>query len=195
MGPVQVAPNIQGRLWRSGEPQDDFEVARLADYLGEPDALVRVDLCDPDHGALCELAAELGLNSWAVQDAVAASERVKATAYATHTFFTAYAVDVVAEPASAADAGGRQFHSASPSSGRGRPRAGPALRRPLRPRAARVGVDGVAARHDHHHLRDEYGQNVPYPGFGTPAGLLASSGVMVILMVALYVLFRRRDRL
>ncbi len=177
MGPVQVAPNVQGRLWRSGEPQDDFEVARLADYPGEPDALVWVDLCDPDHGTLCELAAELGLNTWAVQDAVAASERVKATAYATHTFLTAYAVDVVAEPASAADAGGRQFHSASPSSGRGRPRAGPALRRPLRPRAARVGVDGVAAPTA---ITGFYGQNVPYPGFGTPAGFLASSGVMVV---------------
>lgn len=38
-----------------------------------------------------------------------------------------------------------------------------------------------------------YGQNVPYPGFGAPAGFLASSGVMVVLMVTLYVLFRRRD--
>lgn len=43
MASVQVAPNIQGRLWRSGEPQEDFEVAGIADYLGEPDALVWVD--------------------------------------------------------------------------------------------------------------------------------------------------------
>ena len=43
---------------------------------------------------MCELAAELGLNTWAVEDAVAAAERVKATAYETHTVFTVYAVDV-----------------------------------------------------------------------------------------------------
>ena len=56
-----------------------------------------VDLCDPDHDTLCELAQELGLNDWAVEDAVAASERVKTTAYPTHTFFTVYAVDVLAD--------------------------------------------------------------------------------------------------
>ena len=38
-----------------------------------------------------------------------------------------------------------------------------------------------------------YGQNVPYPGFGTISGFLASTSVMLILMVVLYVMFRRRD--
>jgi magnesium transporter len=94
---VQVTPNIQGRLWRSGKPQDDFEFKKVSVYLSEDDALVWVDLCDPDHDTLCDLAQELGLNTWAVEDAVAVAERVKATAYATHTFFTVYAVDVVAD--------------------------------------------------------------------------------------------------
>jgi magnesium transporter len=38
-----------------------------------------------------------------------------------------------------------------------------------------------------------YGQNVPYPGFGTAAGFLVSTAVILVLMVVLYVLFRRRD--
>ena len=93
---MQLAPNVQGRVWRSGKPHDDFKFDDISDYLREPDALVWVDLCDPDHDALCSLADELGLNRWAVEDAVAAAERVKATAYETHTFFTVYAVHVVA---------------------------------------------------------------------------------------------------
>lgn len=94
MAVVHVAPSYQGRVWRCGEPQDDFEFDRISDYLSEDDTLVWVDLCGPDHEILRELAAELGLNPWAVEDAVAAAERVKATAYETHTFFTVYAVDV-----------------------------------------------------------------------------------------------------
>lgn len=96
---MQVEPNIQGRVWRCGEPQEHFEADKLSAYLGEDDTLVWMDLCKPDHDMLRELANELGLNSWAVEDAVGAAERAKATAYTTHTFFTVYAVDVVAEAA------------------------------------------------------------------------------------------------
>ncbi|HEY6423049.1 MAG TPA: magnesium transporter CorA family protein [Pseudonocardiaceae bacterium] len=38
-----------------------------------------------------------------------------------------------------------------------------------------------------------YGQNVPYPGFGTTSGFYASTISIVLLSVGLYVLFRRRD--
>ncbi len=38
-----------------------------------------------------------------------------------------------------------------------------------------------------------YGQNDPYAGFGTLAGFLASTSVIVVLMALLYVMFRRRD--
>jgi magnesium transporter len=38
-----------------------------------------------------------------------------------------------------------------------------------------------------------YGMNVPYPGFGKTPGLLASAGLMVVLAVALYVIFKRKD--
>lgn len=81
-------------MWRRGEAQDEFALDKISDYLAEPDALVWVDLCDPDHDTMCDLATELGLNAWAVEDAVAAAERVKAAAYGSNTFFTVYAVDL-----------------------------------------------------------------------------------------------------
>lgn len=85
-------------MWRAGKPQDDFEFSALSDYLAEDDTLVWCDLCQPDEAAFTGLAEELGLNSWAVEDAVAESERTKAVVYKTHTFFTVYSVSVV-EPA------------------------------------------------------------------------------------------------
>jgi magnesium transporter len=38
-----------------------------------------------------------------------------------------------------------------------------------------------------------YGQNIPYPGFGTHAGFWTSTGIMVALSLLLYTVFRRRD--
>ncbi|HEY3943135.1 MAG TPA: magnesium transporter CorA family protein [Acidimicrobiales bacterium] len=38
-----------------------------------------------------------------------------------------------------------------------------------------------------------YGQNLPYPGFGKQAGLIASSVLIVGLAVALFAVFRRKD--
>jgi magnesium transporter len=38
-----------------------------------------------------------------------------------------------------------------------------------------------------------YGQNVPYPGFGTHSGFVASTATMIVGSVLLYVLFRRKD--
>ena len=84
--------HVRGRVWRAGKPQDDFEFASISDYLVEKDTLVWADIYDPDHASLTDLAQELGLNHWAVEDAVADAERTKATVYKTHTFFTVYAV-------------------------------------------------------------------------------------------------------
>jgi magnesium transporter len=89
---------VRGRVWRAGKSQDDFEFASISDYLVEKDTLVWADIYDPDHAALTELAKEIGLNDWAVEDAVADAERTKATVYRTHTFFTVYAV-AEADPA------------------------------------------------------------------------------------------------
>jgi magnesium transporter len=38
-----------------------------------------------------------------------------------------------------------------------------------------------------------YGMNVPYPGFSETSGVVASTALMVVLAVVLYVVFKRRD--
>lgn len=38
-----------------------------------------------------------------------------------------------------------------------------------------------------------YGQNIPFPGFGQPWGVVVSSLAIVVLGVGLYVMFKRRD--
>jgi magnesium transporter len=89
---------VHGRVWRAGKSQDDFEFSAISDYLVEPDALVWADIYDPDHAMLTDLAGELGLNRWAVDDAVDDVDRTKVTTYRTHTFFTVYAVWTVDPP-------------------------------------------------------------------------------------------------
>jgi len=90
--------HVRGRVWRAGKPQDDFDFPSISDYLAEDDTLVWCDIYDPDHAILKDLAEELSLNSWAVEDAIAESERTKAVVYRTHTFFTVYGVST-REPA------------------------------------------------------------------------------------------------
>lgn len=64
----------------------------ISDYLATEGDLVWCDIYDPDHAILTDLAEELHLNAWAVEDALADSERTKAVVYRTHTFFTVYGV-------------------------------------------------------------------------------------------------------
>lgn len=86
---------VRGRVWRSGQVvAEDFDFERISDYLEEKDSLTWVDICDPDHRILQELAGELVLEPLAIEDAIAHSERAKATRYATHTFMTVYAVQL-----------------------------------------------------------------------------------------------------
>ena len=85
--------DVRGRVWRGGKPQDDFEFSSISDYLAEDDTLVWCDICEPCHATFKELAEELGLNYWAVEDAIADAERTKAVVYRTHTFFTVYSVN------------------------------------------------------------------------------------------------------
>ena len=83
---------VTTRSWRDGRVVDeDFPLSDVSERLDEPDSLVWADLCNPDHDSLMELAAELELDPHAVEDAVTAGERPKATRHATHTFLTVYA--------------------------------------------------------------------------------------------------------
>jgi magnesium transporter len=90
-----VVTEVRGRMWRDGKPVDDFKFSAISDCLESDDLLVWADIYDPDHDALKALAAELGLNVWAVEDATAPKERTKATIYRTHTFFTVYAIQML----------------------------------------------------------------------------------------------------
>jgi magnesium transporter len=83
---------VRTRLWCDGELKaENFPLTDVSEHLQEERALVWVDLCNPDHEMLCELADELGFDQHAVEDTVAHAERTKATRYATHTFLTVYA--------------------------------------------------------------------------------------------------------
>ena len=90
--------HVRGRVWRDGKPADDFVFAEISDYLADEHTLVWCDIYDPDHATFKDLARELGLNEWAVEDAVAESERTKAVVYKTHAFFTVYSVEVKDPP-------------------------------------------------------------------------------------------------
>ncbi|WP_445170288.1 magnesium transporter CorA family protein [Mycolicibacterium sp. Dal123E01] len=80
------------RLWVDGVLKaEDFPLQDVSEHLTEDKALVWVDMCNPDHDVLCQLADELGFDQHAVEDTVAHAERTKATRYASHTFMTVYA--------------------------------------------------------------------------------------------------------
>ena len=90
--------HVRGRIWRDGKPQDDFDFSSISECLAADDTLVWCDIYDPDHAILKDLAVELNLNTWAVEDAIADAERTKAVVYKTHTFFTVYGVSVKTPP-------------------------------------------------------------------------------------------------
>ncbi|MCX2934117.1 magnesium transporter CorA family protein [Mycobacterium sp. CVI_P3] len=80
------------RLWVDGELKtEDFPLQEVSEHLTEDGALVWVDMCNPDHEVLRQLADELGFDEHAVEDTIAHAERTKATRYTSHTFLTVYA--------------------------------------------------------------------------------------------------------
>jgi magnesium transporter len=96
---------VRGRVWRDGKVvAEDFDFERISDHLENGECLTWVDICDPDHRILQELASELVLEPLAVEDAISHSERAKATRYASHTFITVYAVKLRANAESLATA-------------------------------------------------------------------------------------------
>jgi magnesium transporter len=105
--------SVRGMVWRDGKLTEDFQFARISDYLTEKNTLVWVDLYEPDHDTLAGLANELSFDRWAIEDAVAAAERVKASVYSGYTFFTVYAVDIDAAAVSKVDRSSLAAHRIS----------------------------------------------------------------------------------
>lgn len=88
--------SVAARVWRGGEMvARRLEMDDLDRWLATPDALVWVDLCDPDPADLARLAEELRLDAPAVEDAVAEGERVKLSRHPGHLFCTMYASRIV----------------------------------------------------------------------------------------------------
>lgn len=82
---------LRSRVWRHGEPiASDFALGDLDGYLTDQEALVWLDVCDPEGQVLGELAGELQLDRHSVEDAIAPRERAKVSRHATHLFFTCY---------------------------------------------------------------------------------------------------------
>ncbi|MFW0797060.1 magnesium transporter CorA family protein [Gordonia sp. CPCC 205515] len=87
-----MGERIRGQIWRNGKPIDGFTLDKVSSCLEDPDLLVWADLECPTHETMSRLAGELDLSPFAVEDTIAASERVKTVTYAHHTFLMVYAV-------------------------------------------------------------------------------------------------------
>ena len=86
---------VRTRLWRNGVlDKQDFPFEDISDYICQDDCLVWVDLQSPDADLLAQLGEELSLDKLAIEDAVAHHERPKVSRYASHTFLTAYALQL-----------------------------------------------------------------------------------------------------
>jgi magnesium transporter len=83
------------RLYRQGVLEaKDFPAAQISDFLQQPDTVVWLDLCEPDHQDLEVVSQEFGLHPLAVEDAVQQHERPKLDRYQDHYFLTTYAVSL-----------------------------------------------------------------------------------------------------
>ena len=82
------------RLYRGGVVQaEGFAAEQISDLLAaDGDAVVWLDLFDPDAGDLQIVVEEFGLHPLAVEDAVHDHQRPKLDRYATHLFANMYAV-------------------------------------------------------------------------------------------------------
>ncbi|MDS1115281.1 magnesium transporter CorA family protein [Gordonia westfalica] len=90
---------VRGQIWRDGEAlhelaPDGFDLDVISDCLdgADHDTLIWADLECPTHETLSRVAAELDLDPFAVEDTVAAAERVKTVVYSGHTFVMVYAI-------------------------------------------------------------------------------------------------------
>ncbi|MEI2731420.1 MAG: magnesium transporter CorA family protein [Dermatophilaceae bacterium] len=96
------------RVWRNGDVvTESIPVDRVSDEMADPGSLVWVDLVNPSAMDLHRLAAEVGLDAGAVEDAVAPHERPKVTRHEGHLFFIAYATRLLDRPVDADGTHGR----------------------------------------------------------------------------------------
>ena len=81
------------RLYRRGVlVAEGFDVSDVSEHLADPDAVVWLDLLQPDESDMAVLVDELGLHPLAIEDALHAHQRPKFDRYPDHMFLAAYAV-------------------------------------------------------------------------------------------------------
>ncbi|GAB91852.1 magnesium transporter CorA family protein [Gordonia rhizosphera] len=94
---------IRGQIWRDGTKVEGFDLSEVSDCISDPGLLVWADLECPTRSTMARLADELDLDPFAVEDTIAAAERVKTVTYAQHTFLMVYAVVLRAPDTQPAD--------------------------------------------------------------------------------------------
>jgi len=81
------------RLYRDGQlVAEDFPIEEISDHLGDENAAIWLDLCDPTQEDFDRFAEELGLHALAVEDALDPGQGPKVDRYRTHLFISAYDV-------------------------------------------------------------------------------------------------------
>ena len=81
------------RLYRKGKlVLEGFPVSNISEHLKDKEAVVWLDLRDPDRADLSVLSEEFGLHPLAIEDAVDEHERPKLDRYRDYMFLTAYGV-------------------------------------------------------------------------------------------------------
>lgn len=79
-------------LYRDGQvAEEDFDPARISDFLEERDTLVWLDLADPTEADLAMLKEEFALHPLAIEDSVHRDQRPKLEAYRDHFFLVLHA--------------------------------------------------------------------------------------------------------
>jgi magnesium transporter len=83
------------RVYRAGELVDEnFDPARISNYLEESDTIVWLDLCEPAAADFALVAEEFKLAPLAVEDALTERQRPKVDHYDDHLFLSLYAVRI-----------------------------------------------------------------------------------------------------
>jgi magnesium transporter len=81
----------RSRIYRNGKlAESDFDLDRISDFAGQNDTFYWVDMVEPTEADLAELGAELGLSSFAVEDAFKGRQRPKLEHYDSHLFINVY---------------------------------------------------------------------------------------------------------
>jgi magnesium transporter len=84
---------IRTRLYRdAGCVEEDFDPARISDYLAESETFVWMDVCEPTEREFAVIAEEFALNPLAVEDALHERQRPKLDHYDDHAFISLYDV-------------------------------------------------------------------------------------------------------